>query len=552
MKTPILGSSYVARSINAADARMVNLFPEVILEGGKEPAFLNRAPGLQLLANMGDGPIRGLWQFGGYGYAVSGEVLYRIDTLWNTFPIGTVSGSSGPVSMSDNGTQLFIACNGPSFIYNSLTLEFKQIDDPDFPGAVTVGYLDGYFVFNEPNSQRLWVTSLLDGTSIDPLDFASAEGSPDGLVSVLVDHREAWLFGTNSVEVWYDSGAADFPLSPVQGAFNEVGCIAAFSVAKLDNGIFWLGADARGRGIVYRANGYTAQRVSTHAVEWQLQEYGNMSDAIAYTYQQDGHAFYVLIFPSANTTWVYDVATSLWHERAAFINGSFTRHRSNCQMSFNNEIVVGDHELGNIYAFDLTVYSDAGAVQKWLRSWRALPTGTNDLKRTAQHSLQLDAESGSIDSSVTTPPVIIDISDPNDDLLAENGDFLVWEGYDPVLNDVILTEAGDELVQEDGGQIVVDFGPSVAGGKLLIQKSKIETFAIDPQVMLRWSDDGGHTWSNEHWRSMGLTGQWGRRVIWRRLGMTLKLRDRVYEVSGTDPIKIAIMGAELKVSPTNA
>ena len=552
MKTPILGSSYVARSVNAADARMVNLFPEVIPEGGKEPAFLNRAPGLQLLANMGDGPIRGLWQFGGYGYAVSGEVLYRIDTLWNTFPIGTVSGSSGPVSMSDNGTQLFIACNGPSFIYNSSTLQFKQIDDPDFPGAVTVGYLDGYFVFNEPNSQRLWVTSLLDGTSIDPLDFASAEGSPDGLVSVLVDHREAWLFGTNSVEVWYDSGAADFPLSPVQGAFNEVGCIAAFSVAKLDNGIFWLGADARGRGIVYRANGYTAQRVSTHAVEWQLQEYGNMSDAIAYTYQQDGHAFYVLIFPSANTTWVYDVATSLWHERAAFINGSFTRHRSNCQMSFSNEIVVGDHELGNIYAFDLTVYSDAGAVQKWLRSWRALPTGTNDLKRTAQHSLQLDAESGSIDSSVTTPPVIIDISDLNDDLLAENGDFLVWEGYDPVLNDVVLTESGDQLVQEDGGQIVVDFGPSVAGGKLLIQKSKIEAFAIDPQVMLRWSDDGGHTWSNEHWRSMGLTGQWGRRVIWRRLGMTLKLRDRVYEVSGTDPIKIAIMGAELNVSPTNA
>jgi hypothetical protein len=70
--------------------------------------------------------------------------------------------------------------------------------------------------------------------------------------------------------------------------------------------------------------------------------------------------------------------------------------------------------------------------------------------------------------------------------------------------------------------------------------------------MLRWSDDGGHTWSNEHWRSMGLVGQWGRRVIWRRLGMTLKLRDRVYEVSGTDPIKIAIMGAELTASPTNA
>jgi len=551
MKTPILGSSYVARSVNAADARMVNLFPEVIPEGGKEAAFLNRAPGLRLLANMGDGPIRGMWQFGGYGYAVSGEVLYKIDTLWNATPIGTVSGSSGPVSMSDNGTQMFVACNGPSYIYNSLTLEFKQIDDPDFPGAVTVGYLDGYFVFNEPNSQRLWITELLDGTSIDPLDFASAEGSPDGLVSVLVDHREAWLFGTNSVEVWYDSGGADFPLSPVQGAFNEVGCIAAFSVAKLDNGIFWLGADARGRGIVYRANGYTAQRVSTHAVEWQIQQYDNMSDAVAYTYQQDGHAFYVLIFPSANTTWVYDVATGLWHERAAFINGMFTRHRSNCQISFNNEIVVGDHELGNIYAFDLNVFSDADAPQKWLRSWRALPTGSNDLNRSAHHSLQLDAETGAIDSSVTTPIVIVDVSDPDDDLLAENGDFLVWETYDPTLNEVLLTESGDALVQEDGDQLVLVYGPSVVGGNILIEKGLATATAIDPQVMLRWSDDGGHTWSNKHWRSMGKTGTYGTRVIWRRLGMTLKLRDRVYEVSGTDPIKIAIMGAELHASPTN-
>jgi hypothetical protein len=550
MKTPILGSSYVARSVNAADSRMVNLFPEIVPEGGKEPAFLNRAPGLRLLANMGDGPIRGMWQFEGSAYVVSGNVFYKVDTLWRATPIGTVAGSPGPVSMSDNGTQLFLACNGPSYIYNRLTNEFKQIDDPDFPGAVTVGYLNGYFVFNEPNSQRIWITQLLDGASIDPLDFASAEGSPDGLVSLLISHREAWLFGTNSVEVWYDSGAADFPLTPVQGAYNEIGCIAAYSVAKLDNGIFWLGADARGRGIVYRASGYTATRVSTHAVEWQIQQYGTLSDAIAYTYQQDGHAFYVLIFPSANTTWVFDVATSVWHERAAFVNGSFTRHRSNCQMSFNNEIVVGDHEVGNIYAFDLDVFSDDGQPQKWLRSWRALPTGTNDLKRTAHHSLQLDAETGAIDDSVTTPVVIVDVSNPNDDLLTENGDYLVWEYADSDFDEVLITESGDDLIQEDGGTLVLVYGILV-GGRLLIEKGLPSSTAIDPQVMLRWSDDGGHTWSNDHWRSMGLTGQYGRRVIWRRLGMTLKLRDRVYEVSGTDPIKIAIMGAELIASGTN-
>jgi hypothetical protein len=188
-------------------------------------------------------------------------------------------------------------------------------------------------------------------------------------------------------------------------------------------------------------------------------------------------------------------------------------------------------------------------VQKWLRSWRALPVGTNDLKRTAQHSLQLDAETGAIENSVTTTPIIVDLSNPNDTLLTEAGDVLVWELPG---TDSLLTESNEIIVQENGDFMYIDGGPTVIGGAILIEVASIEAFAIDPQVMLRWSDDGGHTWSNSHWRSMGKTGAYGTRVIWRRLGMTLKLRDRVYEVSGTDPIKIAIMGAELNVSATNA
>jgi hypothetical protein len=477
MKTPILGSAYVARSVNAADNRMVNLYPEIVPEGGKEAAFLQRAPGLRLLTSVGTGPIRGLNSFNGNLYVVSGEQLYKVDSTYVVTLIGTVSGSSAPVSMANNGTQLFVACNGPSFVYNSSTLVFGAITDPDFPGALTVSYLDGYFVFIEPNSQKVWVTALNDPTSIDPLDFASAEGDPDGLVSSIVDHSQVWLFGTSSVEVWYNSGNADFPLQRIEGAFNELGCAATFSVAKLDNSLYWLGQDARGQGIIYRANGYTGQRVSTHAVEWQIQQYDDLSDAVAYTYQQDGHSFYVLNFPSANATWVYDVATQAWHERAGWVNGSFVRHRGNCQTFFNQTITLGDYQNGNIYAFDMEVYADYDRVQKWLRTWRALPTGQNNLKRTVQHTLQLDCETG----------------------------------------------VG--LVSGQGS---------------------------DPQVMLRWSDDAGHTWSNEHWSGMGAIGQYGRRVFWRRLGMTTKLRDRVYEASGTDPVKVTIVGAELLLNGTNA
>ena len=479
MKTPILGSTYVARSVNAADSRCVNLYPEIVPEGGKEPAYLQRCPGLQFLASVGVGPIRGVWAFSNNAsdaFVVSGNSLYKINTSYSATLLGTIAGS-GPVSMADNGIQLFIAANGPSYIYNNTTNVFAPITSPGFPGAVTVGFLDGFFVFNEPNSQRFYVTALYDGSSTDVTDVASAEGSPDGVVGLIIDHREVWLFGTNSVEVWYDAGTQDFPLQRVQGAFNEIGCAAPYSIAKMDNGIFWLGADARGRGIVYRANGYTGQRISTHAVEWHIQQYGDISDALAYTYQQDGHSFYVLIFPSANTTWVYDVATQAWHERAGFSNGSFTRHRSNCQMSFNNEIIVGDYENGNLYAFDMETYADNGQIQKWLRTWRALPSGQNNLRRTTHHSLQIDLETG--------------------------------------------------------------VGLNLGQGS-------------DPEVMLRWSDDGGHTWSNYHTSPVGRIGEYYRRTFFRRLGMTLKLRDRVYELSMTDPVKTAIMGAELLISPTNA
>jgi hypothetical protein len=547
MKTPILGSAYVARSINAADNRMVNLFPEVIPEGGKEAAFLNRAPGLNFLQTVGTGPIRGLWAHQTNGsdfFVVSGNGFYKLTGL-NATPtlLGAVAGT-GPVSIADNGTQLFIAANGPSYIYNEVTNVFAQITDPDFAGAVTVAYLDGYFVFNQPNSQIIWVTQLLDGTSVDPLDFASAEGSPDGVVGLIADHRELWVFGTDSVEVWYDSGAADFPLQRIQGAFNEIGCVSAYTIAKMDNGLFWLGTDARGQGIVYRANGYTGVRISTHAIEYAIAQYGNISDAIAYTYQQEGHAFYVLTFPSGNATWVYDVATQAWHERAGLDNGEFMRHRSNCQCNFGGNIIVGDFENGNIYTFDLDVYADNGDIQKWLRSWRALPTGQNNLKRTAQHSLQLDCETG---VGLNLYPAY-----DSENIDTESGLDLVAEYVQTFLatqsGDTLTTEAGDGF--EPLGQY--ELSDEDISGYNLVTNSYLAAPGYNPQVMLRWSDDGGHTYSNEHWASIGKIGAYGHRTFWRRLGMTLKLRDRVYELSGTDPVKIAIVGAELILSPTNA
>jgi hypothetical protein len=569
VKTPILGGAYVARSVNAAANRCVNLYPEVVPEGGKEPAFLQRCPGLRLVATVGDGPIRGMWKFGDFLYVASGGKLYRADGNFAVTELGLINGS-GPVSMADNGIQLFVACNPSAFIYNANTGVFAQITDPDFPGAVSVGYLDSYFVFNEPNSQRVWVTSLLDGTSIDPLDFASAEGNPDNIVSLMVDHREVWLFGNNTVEVWYNAGAADFPLARIEGAFMETGCLAPYSVAKLDNSVFWLGSDARGNGIVYRNQGYNAQRVSTHAIEWQIQQYGVLNDAIGYSYQQDGHSFYVLTFPTAQATWVFDVATGAWHERAAWDGVQYRRHRSNCQANFAGEVLVGDWENANLYVFDQDYYLDNISAQRWLRSWRALPTGQNSLKRTAHHALQLDIETGPTQFFRATPIVnylqiatglikAISGLEPEYSMFTEK---FVGRPLGDIDNSGFLSIADSQQMLKFavGIPIPLDQKEYINGQFTYILRTNPAKYIpyvgsapdADPRVMLRWSDDGGHTWSNEHWASMGKLGEYGKRVIWRRLGMTTKLRDRVYEISGTDPVKIAIMGAELSATPTSA
>jgi hypothetical protein len=317
--------------------------------------------------------------------------------------------------------------------------------------------------------------------------------------------------------------------------------------------------------------------VSTHAVEFAIQQYGNLADAVGYTYQQDGHTFYVLNFTDADTTWVFDAATGAWHERAGFRNGDFKRHRGNCHARFDGDPIIGDYENGRLYAFDLNVYADAGVTQKWLRSWRALPTGANNLNRTAHHTLQIDCETGvglnGIDPfdpinqllSTEFTPVYYDLLLENGGkLLLEDGGFIELQAPQPapgLPGQLINTESGNpQIVANLGTQVPEDVETETCnnilgvveddGLTLLVEKQT--TVGANPQLMLRWSDDGGHTWNGERTASMGRIGQYGTRVIFRRLGMTLKLRDRVYEISGTDPVKVAIMGAELQLSGTSS
>lgn len=465
-----IGPSYKLNSVNVDCQRCINLYPELDEIGTgkeKEVAALVPTPGLGLLANIGAGPIRCSYRAtNGILYIVSKDKLYSVNSAWSSTLLGSLSTTSGQVSISDNGLQLILVDGPYGYFYDFTTLAYNQITDPAFPGATQVTFQDGYFIFIKPNSGQFFISGL-NAVTFDALDIASSEGSPDNIVATVSDHRDLWMFNEQTVEVFYDSGAALFPFERVQGAYIEVGCAAAFSVAKMNNTVIWLGKDERGTGIVYMAAGYQPTRISTHAVEQAIQKYGDISDAVAYTYQENGHYFYVLNFTNANTSWVFDSSTKLWHERIYYNQGAPERHRANSHAFAYSTHVVGDYQNGNLYQLSTDFKDDNGNA---LIRKRAAPHITDGLTRLSHHSFQLDIETGT--------------------------------GLDGI------------------GQ------------------------GTDPQAMLRWSDDGGHTWSNEKWVSIGKIGQTKARAIWRRLGMS---RDRVYEVSVSDPVKVTFIGAELNI-----
>jgi hypothetical protein len=228
------------------------------------------------------------------------------------------------------------------------------------PSSSILTYQDQYVLFTD-NAGYFGITALADLSVIDPLDIANAEGAPDSLVSIMSDHREAWLFGEESTEIWSNTGAALFPFERIPGGFIEQGCCAKFSPAKLDNSLFWLGRDRAGQGVVYRSNGYTPVRISTHPIEFAIASYSDISDAIGWSYQEEGHRFYVLTFPTGNATWVYDVASQGWHQRAYLAtSGALERHRANCYATFNGLHIVGDYTNGIVYQQSLNVYTDNG------------------------------------------------------------------------------------------------------------------------------------------------------------------------------------------------
>ena len=405
MRIPLTGGAYQAASLIAGAQRCVNLFPESNPQAQGEPAPVTHylTPGLRVIGTVPRLGYRGLYTAtNGALYAVVGNTLFRATSNFVFNPILALGTDTGPVSMADNGVDLCLVDGSVQGWFVALANDIPVlISDVAFYGSTRVDMIDGFFLFNRPGTAQFYLSDNLART-FDPLYIAAKAGS-DQLVSIAVTRREAWLFGQRSVEIYNNTGASDFPLAAVSGGI-EHGCAAAHSVAKSDGAVFWLSQSRDGRAVAMKGAQYQGKRISTHALEALWQTYGTIKDAIGYTYQQQGHIFYVLTFPAAATTWVYDLATDQWHQ---WQTGT-SRHRGSCHAAAYGLNLIGDYGTGDLYALDPAVFTDAGVR---ISRVRGFPHMISDGKRVRYSSLIADMECGTVPVGAPEPIVTLRYSD---------------------------------------------------------------------------------------------------------------------------------------------
>lgn len=356
-RVPWAMQSYKHRNLPISAQQIINLFPEQEPRDAAAPVVLLPTPGVRVFTTLPTGPLRGRHVLGAFLYCVSGGFLYSVDVVGTVTTIGSIPGT-GPVDIDDNGAQMGIVIpeNGQMFYYTPSTATLAQVTDTDFDGAVSIACIAGYAVCVRPDSNVFAWSSVGDMSAWDALDFASAEGASDNIVRGKRVNEQLWLFGERTTEVWTTTSNADAPFQRLNGAFIERGTSARFSYATRLSVPYWLGDDR----VVYQGNGTTPTRISTHAIEQIIGGYADVSDCRAWIYEQEGHVFYCLTFPSGGDTWVYDAATQAWHERESEPVEYGGCWRCLDAGGFGGAVVAGDLVDGRLYVIDPTIYDDDG------------------------------------------------------------------------------------------------------------------------------------------------------------------------------------------------
>jgi hypothetical protein len=333
-------------------------------------------------------------------YVVSGGGLYSVTSAGTATFRGAV-GSSTEIDMDSSASAVVVVSPPLAYYWDGAT--FAQITDADFTtrGAGDVEFVDGYLLYREPSSARFFASDLNSVTAYDALQFATAEGASDDLVGLKVDHRQVFLAGEKSCELWENTGASGFPFERTVNGFIELGCLNGKTIAKLDNSIFFVANDYT----VRRLDGLTPARISTHAIEQWLKDTVTLASLRGSTWTQDGHLNYML--RADEGCFIYDATTQLWHERQSY---GFSTWNWGNPVQFAGKVLVGSTTSNVIAELSASTYGDLGSTQRM--QWTYQPVYA-DGARAYHERLEMLVERGVGNTSDpgSDPEIMLDASD---------------------------------------------------------------------------------------------------------------------------------------------
>ena len=390
-----VGGAYTLPDLAANHQRCINFLCEIDQKKTKTPSALIGVPGLRDVLTLGSGASKGYIEVNGELFAAVGQDFGRVSDDFLTFtPLGSFSGT-GRVTLVSNGLQVLVIDGLSGFVWDVDLMTWTQITDPGFVyGATQADFQDGYGIVALPNSQQFGISGLYNFLAWDAIDFASAEGLPDNVATVVSNNRYLHVFGTSTLELWVNTGGTAtnlFPFERVGGTFFQVGCTAPYSATIADDSVFWLGNNKQGGLGVYRMNGQTPARISLPAMEREWGDYADVSDAFGIGLDLGKHPIYMLVFPSADKTWCYDAHSGEWLEWLEWSAVDWHRTRINCFAAANGKLLAGDYRDGRMYELTFDHYRNGADV---LRSLRMTPYVWGEGKRLFHSRLELFVQPG--------------------------------------------------------------------------------------------------------------------------------------------------------------
>lgn len=368
IQVPLIGTGVKSKSAVVNAQRRINAYLEPQLDQDKTAIAVYGTAGLVQVFDAGALPFRGGITDGELHYDTRGDKFVELNNAFaetDRNAASRLTTNSGRVSMASNGTVIAIADGTNGYNYTIATTVFAQIASAMFASPKTLTWQDGYFLasFDEAGSNKKRCQISADAVTWNALDYRAVESTPGALLRTFSFNGEVHQFCDSGIEFWAYTGDPTFPFQPIRGATLQIGLAARWSVSEAGDAVRFLGRKGgKGEVQVYELVGHQAREISTPEICNAINAYGTKGDATGYHQVIDGHTFYVLAFPTAGKTWMYDAFASellgapVWSERQS--GGG--RHFSDLQFALVDRSYVTDYRQGRIYRVDKDVYTDNG------------------------------------------------------------------------------------------------------------------------------------------------------------------------------------------------